>query len=296
MQKIPTRAWPTRSRSRKSGSRARRAEHPRLGQHLGDLTRAIGIRLDDTHPHRLRHEHASDCEPVLPAAEDDHVVERPLARARIRLQAWAASGEPMITTRSTGKDRLLATRDDHPLAADDAGHLRVAWDPCLAEGPPTTSSSTASAGTSNSTIWTWPSAKTSVWRAAGMPIEARDRVRGLELGRDHEVDVDLPLVPGLEVLDVGGADDRRALESRLASIAETRLISSRDVHASRRSAVADPGLAGGPAARAVAATARDVVAVLERLDARRRGRSTVSSCSAWRASTTARRPAPLRGR
>ena len=38
--------------------------------------------------------------------------------------------------------------------------------------------------------------------------DAGDRVRGLELRRDDEVDVELPSPPDLEVLDVGRAHDR----------------------------------------------------------------------------------------
>ena len=43
--------------------------------------------------------------------------------------------------------------------------------------------------------------------------DPRDRVRGLELRGDDEVDVELALAPGLEVLDLAGADDVRALAS-----------------------------------------------------------------------------------
>src|ERR671913_503375 len=43
-----------------------------------------------------------------------------------------------------------------------------------------------------------------------------NRVRGLELGGDHEVDVDLALAPRLEVLDARGAhDDPRARELQI---------------------------------------------------------------------------------
>ena len=89
-----------------------------------------------------------------------------------------------------------------------------------------------------------PSANTSVWRAAGMPIRPGDRVRRLELGGDHEVDVDLPLAPRLQVLGAGRAHDRpRATRACWTSMAQTRLASSRGLHAISRLGVLDAGLA-----------------------------------------------------
>ena len=62
-----------------------------------------------------------------------------------------------------------------------------------AAGP--TTSELAPSSTSNSTICTCPSAKTSRLTRGGDADRRRDRVRRFELGRHDEVDVQLPLPP-----------------------------------------------------------------------------------------------------
>ena len=85
------------------------------------------------------------------------------------LQARAAAGEPMTTMRSpTRIDSTPRGRLSPPsrmmLATFESGGIFAS----LSGGP--TTSGLAPSSTSNSTICTWPSAKTSVCRAAGTPI------------------------------------------------------------------------------------------------------------------------------
>jgi hypothetical protein len=84
-------------------------------------------------------------------------------------QAWAAGGDPITTIRSPGRitspPRGMTTLSPRMIAATrDSGGIRASR-----SGTPTTLAE-AAAPTSNSTSCTWPSANTSVWRAAGTPI------------------------------------------------------------------------------------------------------------------------------
>ena len=108
------------------------------------------------------------------------------------------------------RDHVVAARERHRVAADDRrGPASPPGSAHSRSGTADDRRARALAWTSNSTICTWPSAKTSVCRAAGTPIDAGDGVRGLELGGDDEVDVEPPLAPELDVLDVRRADHRR---------------------------------------------------------------------------------------
>jgi hypothetical protein len=134
-----------------------------------------------------------------------------------------------------GLDRLDATRRNNPLAADDRRHLGVGRDPCLAEPAPDDVLERAAP---------WPlcgflgrlhdrdvsglelvrrrddveldDLHLSIGEDVGLPRcrdsdRAQYRMRGLVLGRDHEVDVELPFAPHFEVLDVCRPDDRLGL-------------------------------------------------------------------------------------
>ena len=129
--------------------------------------------------------------------------------ASLRLQSRADFGEAITTTRSLRLDLLVAA------AGRSCGRRGSAWPPCslpaaraCRSGQPISASSDASAGTSNSTTCTLPSAKDVGLARRGEADDAGDRVSGLQLGRDHEVDVDLALPPGLQQLHARRADDR----------------------------------------------------------------------------------------
>ena len=85
------------------------------------------------------------------------------------LHAFAASGEPMTTIRSPLRIVVVAAGEDRVLAADDRRDLGVLRDLGVAERDAEHVVGDASSSTSNSPTCTWPSAKTSVWRAAGTP-------------------------------------------------------------------------------------------------------------------------------
>ena len=154
-------------------------------------------------------------------------------------------------------------------------------------GTPTTSA-VASSSTANSPTWTWPSAKTSVWRAAGTPRMRLIAYDGLELLGHDEVDVELTLPPQVDVLDARRADHRRR-PGRLAPREHPR----HEVHLVARRAgddevgAADPGvrevLPAGPVSlvhgdveparqrlqtRGLGVDHRDLVLLVERLDDR----------------------------
>ena len=96
-------------------------------------------------------------------------------------------------------------------------------------GLPITASLDAFSGTSNSTICTCPSAKTSVWRAAGMPISpeiafavssSEETMKSTSISRSrHASRYSTDVVRTTTI----------ARESFLTIIAETRFASSRDV-------------------------------------------------------------------
>ena len=89
-------------------------------------------------------------------------------------------------------------------------------------------------GTSNSTTWTLPSAKTSVWRAAGMPTRpeiafavssSEETMKSTSISRSRQASRYSTLVVRTTTI---------ARPSFFTSIAETRLASSRDVEAMKR--------------------------------------------------------------
>ena len=204
-----------------------------------------------------------------------------------RPRRCAACGDPITTIRSPGWIDCVAPRNHDLVAADDrapraspaAGAPRGAGVPSTARiGAPRTS---------NSTICTWPSAKTSVCTRRGTPIDARDRVRRLDLGGDDEVDVELSFAPEPRCTpsSSSGSTVVVAVEPRPREIiAETMFASSRDVQAITRSASLDPGRREDAPARAVCldrvrcrSAARSPPAALRR-DRRRSARA--RSCSA----------------
>ena len=128
-------------------------------------------------------------------------------------------------------DRLVTARKDHAVAADDPCDLRVSRDARLAQRH-ADDAVMARSGRRRRTRRSAPGRPRRRPSAAlREPDDSGDRVRGLELGRDHEVDVELALAPHLQVLLVGRPDDRARLGARFREkIAAIRLISSRDVH------------------------------------------------------------------
>ena len=101
---------------------------------------------------------------------------------------------------------------------------------------PITGPGPASFGTSNSTIWTLPSANTSVWRAAGMPIRleiafavssSEETMKSTSISRSRHAS----RYSGLLVRTI-----TRARDSFRASMALTRFASSRGLQAISRSA------------------------------------------------------------
>ncbi len=107
--------------------------------------------------------------PICPAPKITASSARSASRPTTRLHSRAASGEPMTTTRSPPRMRssprgtTIRSPRISPATFESAGI--TAW----RSERPITSLRSASAGTSNSTTCTAPSANTSVWRAAGMP-------------------------------------------------------------------------------------------------------------------------------
>ena len=95
--------------------------------------------------------------------------------------------------------------------------------------------------------------------------DAGDRVRRLELRRDHEVDVDLAVRQASSSSTLVVRTTVFAFERRLTRIAQTRFASSRGLQASSRSASSTPRLAHDLARGAVALHGPHVVGVGERL-------------------------------
>ena len=96
----------------------------------------------------------------------------------------------------------------------------------------------------------------------------RNRVGGLELGRDHEVDVDQPLLPGLEVFRVRSPHDRLRLRDALRQRPgdEVDLVPRRT--GDHEVGKLDVGLLEHASGRAVALHRADVEVVRERLQPR----------------------------
>ena len=154
-------------------------------------------------------------------------------------------------------------------------------------GTPTTSF-VPSTSTSNSTICTSPPAKTSVWRAAGIPTRpatafaassSDETMKSISSSRSRQISRYSTFVVRTIVCTCGA--------SFFANIEETTLISSRDVHAIRRPQSAMPAsrrtrrLAPFPA---TVTTSKRYESAWSRATSRS---STVTSCSSWSASTTA---------
>ena len=162
-------------------------------------------------------------------------------------------------------------------------------------GTPSTSLD-ASSSTSNSPSCTWPSAKTSVCRAAGIPTI---RLIAWAVSSSDETTKSTSSWPSRQRSTYSVLDVRITVvalsASRRANMPATRFTSSRDVQAITRSAVAIPAAAMILAARSVALEDRDVEASAQRLKTGGSVSRTVTSCSSWRASTMVEPtcPAPM---
>ena len=216
MAKTPRRGLADPLALEEVGVGAGRMEDARLGKLLGHLpgTRPTSASIRRTRD-ALVDERPRDRDSGLAGAEDDDVVDRgPRLRRRSRLHSRAASGEPMTMIRSPGwidssprgtiirsPRMMLATLESAGIAASRSGR-------------PTTVVEPATLGhveLDHLDLAVGEDVRLPRRRDAD---DARDRVRGLELGRDDEVDVELALAPDLEVLDVRRSDDRLRLAAR----------------------------------------------------------------------------------
>jgi hypothetical protein len=93
-------------------------------------------------------------------------------RPATRLHSRADAGEAMTTTRSPGRTRSSPRGTINRSPRISAATFESAGTAAVRSWRPIRAPSSASAGTSSSTICTLPSAKTSVWRAAGRPSVA----------------------------------------------------------------------------------------------------------------------------
>ena len=169
--------------------------------------------------------------------------------------------------------RMIArTRESFGILASRRGRSTIAW--------------SAPSGISNSTIWTWPSAKTSVWRAAGMPTE-RETACAVSISDDTAKSTSSR--PSRQRSMYSTLDARITIVARGASRRPkeqaTRFTSSRDVQAMNRSAlpVSAPRIALrlAPFASMIRTSKR-----YASRSSRSRARSiTVTSCSPCNAST-----------
>ena len=236
----------------------------------GGEHRALRVGLDDPHAEPLVDEGAHDCAARAARAEDHDVVEAPLVlRERVaprpRSVRRADDHDPVADV-----DRLVAARDDHAVAADDSGDLRVARDARLAQRHPHDAVPLVSAldvELDDLHLTVREDVRLARCRQADDP---RDRVRRLELGRDHEVHVELALAPHLEIFLVGRPDDRARLrrevprEDRRDQVdLVTRGAGDHQV------GLEEPSLLEGPAAGAVPLDRRYVEAIGERREAAR---------------------------
>ena len=96
------------------------------------------------------------------------------------------------------------------------------------------------------------------------PECGRDRVGGLELGRDHEVDLEVALAPGVEVGGARGADDRLRARQPLDQHRADEVGLLARAAADEQVGLLDAGLADHLLGRAVALDRADVVAARER--------------------------------
>ena len=227
-------ARPIRSRSKNSGSNA-----------LAWNTRACGIssatsRARSARPstNRTRMPRSSStCAIVVPIRPPPKITmssTRCCSCEMSRLHARAASGDPMTMIRSPGRIFSEPRGNVSSLPRMMLTTLDSCGNSASRSGVPITSSLLAPLGTSNSTTWTLPSANTSVWRAAGMPIRPEiafavsssdETMKSTSISRSRQASRYSTLVVRTTT---------RAPLSFLTSIAETRFASSRDVEAMNR--------------------------------------------------------------
>ena len=206
--KIPACDWPMRSRSRKSGVEARGVVDARLRQRLGGAARLLARRLDHAHADPLREQHARDRRADAPGAVDHDVAHRAALGPEQRAPALTARGDPITTIRSPVADDVVAAGEDRLVAADDRGDLRVLGICASRSG---TAEDLRGGVLVDVELADLHLAVGEHVRLAGGrdADDAADRVRGLELRGDDEVDVELALAPELDVLDARRADHRR---------------------------------------------------------------------------------------
>ena len=113
MAKTAALAWPIRSRSRKSDVDAGRAVDAGGRKLLGDLARALLLRLDEPHADVLVEEHAGDLDAGRAGAEDDDVVQVLLAAGHDPSPIPGRVGRADDDDPVAREDRLVPSRDEH---------------------------------------------------------------------------------------------------------------------------------------------------------------------------------------
>ena len=239
--------------------------HARLRERLGD--RRACSREDSTSrtlmpcSSRTR----AIAEPTCPAPNTTTSRTVASSGASSRLQTCAASGEPMTTMRSPGWDDVVPPGKQHRVAADDGRDLRVPRKRRVAQLRPPRRRRDAPSSTSNSTIWTWPSAKTSVCRAAGTPMM---RLIAWAVSSSELTTKSTSSWPSRHRSTYSTFEVRMTVVAFLASlranIPATRFTSSREVHAITRSDFPDAGGREVAPARSVPLEGREVEARGER--------------------------------
>ena len=217
-----------------------------------------------------------------------------------RLHSLAASGEPITTILSPGRivssPRGMAISSSRMMLATFESAGRTA---SFSAGPTTRSNRSSAAtgfSTSNSTICTCPSAKTSVWRAAGTPIvwdtasavsRSDETTQSTSSCRSRQTSR-YSSFPVRTMVRASGASLR-------ANIETMTLTSSREVHAITSAASLSPACSS---TFRLAPSPSTVPTSYRLPSASRRAASvsiTVSSCSLWSASTIVKPtcPAPM---
>ncbi len=214
---------------------ARGAVNAGIRQLLRDLARPLVPGLDQPDADPLVEQDSGDRHAGRARAEDDDVVHGTRAARHDPTPFPGRVGRADDDDSVPGLDGLVPARHQHPVPADDAGHLRVGGNARLAKRTPDHMLVRARQGPLSSALGSLGEGDAGevLGTALARDIElddlhltvgedvgllsgrhadgARDGVRRLELGGDHEVHLDLVFLPGLDVLRVRGPHDRLRL-------------------------------------------------------------------------------------
>ncbi len=144
-------------------------------------------------------------------AEDHDVADRAACGPQERAPGLGSTRRADDDDPVPGRDRVVPSGKDRLVAPDDRGDLGVLGDLGVAERNAEHVRRRVVVDVELAELHL--ALREHISLAGGRDAEdAADRIRGLELGRDDEVDVELALAPELDVLDARGADHgRRAL-------------------------------------------------------------------------------------